>query len=59
MNQSLLLIKLLGASMAITLGIKYLAPYAAIQATPQNALIGIFLPTVVMAIVLGLRSRSA
>jgi hypothetical protein len=59
MTQYALLIKLLGASIAITLAIKYLAPYAAIAATDQNALIGIFLPTVVMAIVLGLRSRSA
>jgi hypothetical protein len=59
MTQYALLIKLLGASIAITLAIKYLAPYAAIPATPQNALIGIFLPTVVMAIVLGFRSRSA
>jgi hypothetical protein len=57
MTQLFLVLKLLAVSLAITLVIKYIAPYGAIPASDRSALVGILLPTVVMAIVLGLRSR--
>jgi chromate transport protein ChrA len=47
-----LLGKLVGASVAIALVIKYVGPDLAIPATATNAWVGVLLPTVVMMVLL-------
>jgi glucose-6-phosphate-specific signal transduction histidine kinase len=56
MNIASFILKVLLLSTGLSLGIKYLAPSLNIPATSANALIAVFLPTVVMAIVLGWQS---
>ncbi len=48
-----LLSKLVGASVAIALVIKYVGPKLPIPATATTAWVGVLLPTVVMAVLLG------
>lgn len=50
------ILKVLLLSGVIAVVIKYLAPSLAVAATPTNALVAVFLPTVLMAIVLGWRA---
>lgn len=57
MNQSFIfLLKVFVASAAISLAIKYIGPFTNIPATAVNASILVFLPTFVMAIILGWRA---
>jgi hypothetical protein len=44
-------------SVLISIAIKYLAPSLAIAPTIANVLIGVFLPTMIMAIALGWHSQ--
>jgi hypothetical protein len=55
-EQIQLIVKMLVPSVLISLAIKYLAPSLAIAPTTINVLIGVFLPTVVVAIALGWHS---
>ncbi|MBD2325952.1 hypothetical protein [Alkalinema sp. FACHB-956] len=59
MNHFGTVLKVLAASIVITLGIKYLAPNITIAPTPMNALIAVLLPTVVVAGGLAVRSQIA
>ncbi len=52
-----LLAKLVGISVGLAVAIKYLAPPLAIAATTTNALIGVLVPPVVLAVILTWRSR--
>jgi len=51
-----LLLKLLGGTLALSLGIKYLAPSLAIAPTTGNAIAMITLPPLFLAILLGMRA---
>lgn len=56
MNSSLeLIIKVLGISTVIAIAIKYLIVDFPITATPTHALIGVFTPTIITAILLSWR----
>ncbi|MEB3231963.1 MAG: hypothetical protein VKJ64_13210 [Leptolyngbyaceae bacterium] len=60
MQQSIgLMGKVMGLSLAISLAIKYLAPFLPIPATDGTALTLVLLPTIVMAGLLGWRWRLA
>ncbi|MGI0490521.1 hypothetical protein ACN4EG_01815 [Alkalinema pantanalense CENA528] len=59
MNHFGTVLKVLAASIVITLGIKYIAPSITIAPTPMNALIAVLLPTVVVAGFLAFRSQTA
>ncbi|OUC14736.1 MAG: hypothetical protein B0A82_10410 [Alkalinema sp. CACIAM 70d] len=59
MNHLGTVLKVLAASIVITLGIKYLAPNITIAPTPMNAIIAVLLPTIVLAGFLAFRSQTA
>ncbi|TVQ54440.1 MAG: hypothetical protein EA366_11930 [Spirulina sp. DLM2.Bin59] len=54
-----LLLKLLGGTLALSLGIKYLAPALAIAPTRVNAIAMITLPPLLLAMVLALRLQQS
>jgi hypothetical protein len=49
MNTAIFILKVFLLSAGLSLAIKYLAPHFNIPATPANALIAVFSPTVIMA----------
>lgn len=51
-----LLLKLLGGTLALSLGIKYLAPALAIAPSEGNAIAMITVPPLLLAIILGIRA---
>jgi hypothetical protein len=56
MNTVSVILKVLLLSAVLSIGIKYLAPNFNIPPTATSALVAVFLPTLVMAGVLGWRS---
>jgi hypothetical protein len=57
MQYSIAMLKILLPSIALSYLIKYLAPLYPLSPTPINVAIGIFTPTIVVAAILGFKSR--
>jgi hypothetical protein len=49
--------KVMGASLVLSIAIKYLAPFAEIEPTTFNVLVAVLSPTAILAIVLLLSKR--